>query len=72
MDLMLPPFLSEWYLPFRIYPYSAFGTLGTAEAFYGQALTTWEHFYTQHMTAYKQAWMHTSAGRNVKKPKSKA
>jgi hypothetical protein len=72
MDLMLPPFLSEWYLPYHIYPYSAFGTLGTEEAFYGQALTTWQYYYDQHMTAYREAWMQSPGGRNVKKPKSKA
>jgi hypothetical protein len=69
---MLPPFLSEWYLPYHIYPYSAFGTLGTEEAFYGQALTTWQYYYDQHMTAYREAWMQSPGGRNVKKPKSKA
>ena len=68
LDIMLPPFLSEWYLPYNIYPYSAFGTLGASEAFYGQALTTWKHYYDRHMTAYRDAWLTTPAGRSVKKP----
>lgn len=48
LDLMLGPFVHEYFVKYGVFPYSGHGMLGTADGFYDTVKDSWRYYYGKH------------------------